>query len=216
MKLVLITAAVVGIAYTFRDYIFNTINKLLDNEECPNRNVQTSVKVNNSQSVSPKREETFCLDSISLLFGEYGISPSEFGSFPRLLNKIENFAYVNYLKFILEHKDNCQILVDAISTYQIKPIQLKHVTCSNGTYISTVELDKFLLEQGIIDSNLKEPLDKVRTLVNYYQGKGIEKISNKFGDRIKTLIELHNNNQPNDVSFNDLIKDIEVEYELNT
>lgn len=216
MKLFIITAAVVGVAYTFKDYIFNKINKLLNNEEISNKDVKTRSHVSNSQNDSSKQTEVLYLECFSHLFREYGVTPSEYGAFPRLLNKIENSAYINYLKFLLEHGDNSQILVNAISTYQIKPILLKPISCSRGTYISTVELDKLLSELGIVDASLKEPLDKVRTLVNYYQGKGIDRISNKFGDRIKSLIELQNSNKPNDVSFTDLIKDIEVEYELNT
>lgn len=216
MKLFLITAAVVGVAYTFKDFIFNHVNKLLDREDTSNKDEKTIRNVNNPQSKTSERTETFYLESISSLFGEYQVTPSEFGSFPRLLNKIEDFTYTNYLKFILEHKDNSKILVNAISTYQIKPIMLKPVSSSGKTCISSAELDILLLEVGIVDASLKEPIDKVRTLVNYYQGKGLEKLSHKFGDRIKNLIELHNNNKPNDVSFTDLIKDIEVEYVLNS
>ena len=216
MKTFLTIAAVVGLAYTFKDYIFDKINIFLGKDQ-DNQNTSSKYKQNmKGAAMQPEfNTESFYLDSIAHLFGEYSVSTNEFGAFPRLLRKIEKTTYVKYLEFILANSKSSKELVDYISTFKISPIIINYKEVSSGNNISIEELNKMLIENGIDPNGCNNTPSKVQALLNLSQGKGIEKLGKKFGDRLKGLIELQNKNIPNEISFNEIIQEIEVEYELN-
>ena len=216
MKTFITIAAVVGIAYTFRDFIYDKINFILGKDRDTQDEPLKHRKIGNNRPLSPEyKDNSFYLDSMARLFAEYGITTNEFGAFTRLLRKLEKATYVKYLEFILTNCKNSKELVDYVSTFKISPVQVNFVNVKLGNCISSEELNKMLIENGIDPNNCNTPNDKVKALLNLYQGKGVEKLGKKFGERIKELIELQTKQIPCEISFNEIIQEIEVEYELN-
>lgn len=137
----------------------------------------------------------FSLKKLANLFSKFKTPLNSANSFALLLDAIEEQSYVEILKQIASKADSPKSLYDFFNQESYNPMSYEIQKAYGQPEISDAQLDAILSQNKINAHELKDSTQKVEFLLTLYQGKGVKRFQESFGNDLSQFLNRYSSNE---------------------
>ncbi len=179
-------------------------------------NKRPSEEIHDVESVRNSHGKEFSLQSLQNIFGFYGVSILNAGSFGILLRKIRSSSYKDILKLFLDEASTPDLLVEMLKTRLIPSKDFSFIESSGSPYIQTEEIEAYIKEEDIPNPEFNCNKDKIEFLLSLYYAKGLNDFKNTLGTYISDIINAKENGNDITVLYSDIMSLVKSRYSFLT
>lgn len=151
----------------------------------------------------------FSLKRIEYLFSLFKTPLNSANSFAMLLDAIEEQSYIDILKLISTKVDSPKSLYDFLNQESYTPVSYEIKNGYGQPEISDAQLDAILAQNKIDSRELKDSAQKVEFLLSLYQGKGVKRFQESFGNDLSQFLNRYSLNENVQPLYESIISTVE-------
>lgn len=137
----------------------------------------------------------FSLKRIEEVFSRFKTPLNSANSFAMLLDAIEEQSYIDILKQIKAIVKTPSSLYDFLNEESYNPISYKIKEAQGQPEISNAQLDVILSQNNVDAHILESSAQKVEFLLTLYQGKGVKRFQESFGNELSQFMNRYSSNE---------------------
>ncbi len=177
-----------------------------DSEKKSSLSVQSVCQM--QESDCKKNLNDFSLQSISEVFRQYSTSLNSSSSFILLLDSIERMSYISLLKEITKQVDSAKEFYNFLNNENFSVMNFDVQDANSEPFITNAQINEILEKNDVDPSSLSTPKEKIQFLLALYQGKGIKRFQESFGNDLSLFIERFEANDNVDILYDSIINTI--------
>lgn len=160
-------------------------------------------------SVAPSSKMNgFSLKRIQSVFDKYAIPLNSANSFSMLLDKIEEQSYIDILKRMSLSVNSSKTLYEFLTENSFDPEQYEISNLREEPVISDSQLNVILTNNHVDYSQLSNEVEKVEFLLTYFQGKGIKRFREAFGEDLTLFINRYSANESTESLYESIMSTV--------